>query len=414
MADPSAPLQPADKMPASSLSGHRRLGWGAAALLVAVGSAAGAAWHFGLPTPAAAQQAEAPPPPPPVTVSTPLERRLGGWTRFTGQFSAIDQVQLQAQVTGYLTEIHFTDGQIIHKGDLLFVIDPRPYEIQLEQAKAQLDDATAGLNLADRQLVRTTDLQHSDFASRDLLDQRVQAQRAAQASIEQAKAAIRSAELNLEFTHVTAPFSGRIGAHQVSVGSLVLGGTGAVTNTVLATIVSLDPIHLDFDMSEADYLAWRRYEQAAQAGAAADHNVDASLSDEQGWTRTGVLDFVDNQMDRSSGTIHARASLPNPDLLIAPGQFARLRLPTAAPHPVLLVPDAAVIADQSTKLVMTVAADGTVVPKLVQAGPLDGGLREITGGLAATDRVIINGLVRARPGAKVTPQAGSISVAASS
>lgn len=403
MSEPSDEHQPARR--------RSRLGWGAAALLVA-SAAGGAAWHYGQPRQAAAQQAA--PAPPAVTVSTPLERRVGGSTRFTGQFSAVDQVQLQAQVSGYLTEIHFTDGQIVHKGDLLFVIDPRPYEIQLAQAKAQLQTATAALELADRQLTRTTDLQHSDFASRDLLDQRVQAQRTAQASIEQAKASIRSAELNLEFSRITAPFSGRIGAHQVSIGNLVLGGPGAVANTVLATIVSLDPIHLDFDMSEADYLAWSRYEQATRAAGAVDRKVEASLSDEKDWSRVGVLDFVDNQMDRGSGTLHARATLPNPDLLIAPGEFARLRLPTAAPQPVLLVPDAALIADQSTKLVMTVAADGTVVPKLVQVGPLEGGLREITAGLGPTDRVIINGLMRARPGTKVTPQQGNITVATTS
>jgi RND family efflux transporter MFP subunit len=410
MADPTDEEHaPQHAAPVSGRS--HRFGWGAAAVLLALGSAAAAAWQYGRPTRASAQQADAAPPPPAVTVSTPLERRMGGSTTFTGQFSAVDQVQLQAQVTGYLTEIHFTDGQIVHKGDLLFVIDPRPYAIQLEQAKAQLDAATAALELAERQLTRTTDLQRSDFASRDLLDQRVQARRAAEASIEQAKAAIHSGELNLEFTRVTAPFSGRIGAHQISVGSLVLGGTGAVSNTVLATIVSLDPIHLDFDMSEADYLAWRHYEQAAQAGGALDRKVDASLSDETGWTRTGVLDFVDNQMDRGSGTLHARATLSNSDLLIVPGQFARLRVPTAAPRPVLLVPDAALIADQSTMLVMTVTADGTVVPKLVQVGQLEGDLREITAGLAASDRVIIAGLVRARPGAKVTPQPGNIKLA---
>ena len=271
----------------------------------------------------------------------------------------------------------------------------------------------AALDLANRQLKRTTELQRSDFASRDVLDQRIQAQRAAQAAVEQAKAAIRSAQLNLEFSHVTAPFSGRIGAHQVSVGGLVSGGSGAATSTLLTTIVSLDPIHLDFDMSEADYLAWRRYQQAQQAGGTVDRAVEASLSDEQGWTRSGVLDFVDNQMDRASGTIHARASLPNPDLLIAPGQFARLQLPTTAPRSVLLVPDAALVTDQSNKLVMTVAEDGTVVPKPVQIGPLSDGLRVITAGLAQSDRVIINGLMRARPGAKVTPQQGSIRIASS-
>jgi multidrug efflux system membrane fusion protein len=404
MADPSAMQHRA------RARGPRRLVWGAALLLL-TGVASFAGWRYGAAPSASAQQAV--PPPPAVTVSAPLERELAGWTRFTGQFSAVDQVELRAQVSGYLKEIHFTDGQIVHQGDLLFVIDPRPYEIQLQQAAAQYESGMAAIDLADRQLKRTTELQRSDFASRDVLDQRIQAQRAAQASVEQAKAAIRSAQLNLEFSRVTAPFSGRIGAHQVSVGGLVGGGSGAAGSTLLATIVSLDPIHLDFDMSEADYLAWSRYQQAQRGGDAVDRAVEASLSDEQGWVRRGVLDFVDNKMDRGSGTIHARASLPNPELLIAPGQFAKLRLPTTAPRTVLLVPDAALITDQSIKLVMTVSEDGTVVPKPVQVGPLSDGLRVITAGLSQSDRVVINGLMRARPGTKVTPQPGSITLAAS-
>jgi len=381
----------------------------AAALLGLAGVAGVAGWRYAGAPRAAAQQIA--PPPPAVTVSTPVERKLAGWTRFTGQFSAVDQVDLRAQVSGYLTEIHFTDGQLVQKGDLLFVIDPRPFQIQLAQANAQYQGAVAALDLASRQLKRTTELQRSDFASRDLLDQRAQAQQAAQAALEQAKAAIHAAQLNLEFTHIVAPFSGRIGAHQVSVGSLISGGAG--TSTKLATIVSLDPIHVDFDMSETDYLAWRRYQNAQRAGGTIDSTVEASLSDEQGWPRRGKLDFVDNQLDRGSGTIHARASLPNPDLLIAPGEFARLRLVTTAPRSVLLVPDAALVTDQSAKLIMTVDEGGTVVPKSVQTGQMSNGLRVITAGLAPSDRIVINGLMRVRPGAKVTPQQGTINLAAS-
>ncbi|MDR3537783.1 MAG: efflux RND transporter periplasmic adaptor subunit [Acetobacteraceae bacterium] len=408
MADPTdqhLPGRPAVR----PVRGRSRLLWGAAILIL--GGAGLGAWHYATGTQAAAQPIIMAPPP--VTVSAPLLRDLAGWTRFTGQFSAVDQVELRAQVSGYLTEIHFTDGQIVHKGDLLFVIDPRPYEIQLQQANAQYQTALASLDLTNQQLKRAAELQRRDFESRDVLDQRVQAQRSAQAAVEQATAAIHSAQLNLEFSHVTAPFGGRIGAHQISVGNLVQGGPGATSSTLLATIVSLDPIHLDFDMSESDYLAWRRYQEAAQANGAIDPTVEASLSDERGWARRGKLDFVDNQLDRSSGTIHARASLANPDLLIAPGQFASLRLPTTATRSVFLVPDAAVITDQSNKLVMTVAPDGTVVPKPIQVGPLNDGLRVVTAGLTQADRVVINGLVRARPGGKVTPQAGTIALAAS-
>ncbi len=372
--------------------------------------AAGAAWpvltwlHH---APTASAQPAAPPPPA-VTVSVPVQRDVASWTSFTGQFSAVDYVELRAQVGGYLTEIHFTDGQIVHQGDLLFVIDPRPYEIQLQQANAQLLSAVAGLDLANKEIVRTTELHRSDFASGELLDQRVQAQRSAQAALEQAKAGVRSAQLNLEFSRITAPLSGRISAHRASIGNLITGGQNGQTATLLTTIVSLDPIHLDFDMSEGDYLTYQRFLQSQHGGQPVDRTVEASLADEQGWTRRGVLDFMDNQMDRGSGTIHARATLPNPDLLIAAGQFARLRLPTSAPKPTLLVPDSAVSTDQSRKLVMTVAADGTVVPKPVEIGPLSGGLRVISSGLSPADRVIINGLMRARPGTKVTPQPGTI------
>jgi len=348
------------------------------------------------------------PPPPAVTVSAPLQRDLASWTTFTGQFSAVDYVELRAQVSGYLTEIHFTDGQIVHKGDLLFVIDPRPYEITLQQAGAQLLTAVASLELANKEIARTTELKRSDFASAELLDQRVQAQRSAQATVEQAKAAVRSAQLNLEFTRITAPLTGRISMHRSSIGNLIAGGQSGTTPTLLTTIVSLDPIHLDFDMSESDYLTYQRFLQSQHGGNQVDRTVEASLSDEQGWKHQGELDFVDNQMDRSSGTIHARASLPNPDMLIAGGEFGRLRLPTSAPKATLLLPDSAISTDQSRQLVMTVAADGTVVPKPVGVGPLRDGLREITSGLASTDRVIINGLMRARPGGKVTPQPGAI------
>jgi RND family efflux transporter MFP subunit len=381
------------------------------AAALALGAAAGlVAWRHGAPSQTGAQAAA--PPPPPVTVSAPVQREVAGWTRFIGQFSAVDAVDLRAQVSGYLTEIHFTDGQLVHQGDLLFVIDPRPFEIQLQQANAQYQSAIAQLDLANRQLQRTTELQRSDFASRDLLDQRLQAQRAAAASVQQAEAAIHSAQLSLEFSRIVAPFSGRIGAHQVSTGALVNGGNAA-NSTLLATIVSLDPIHLDFDMSEADYLAWNRYQETARSGGSVDRTVEASLSDEQDGARRGVLDFVDNQMDRSSGTIHARASLPNPDLMIAPGEFASLRVPTAPKRSVLLVPDVALVTDQSNKLVMTVAADGTVVPKRVQTGQMADGMRIITAGLTPGDRVIVNGLVRARPGTKVTPQFARTSLAES-
>jgi membrane fusion protein, multidrug efflux system len=344
---------------------------------------------------------------PSVTVSRPLQRDIDTRLGFLGQFSAIDRVELRAQVGGTLTEIHFQDGQIVYKGDLLFVIDPRPYEIKLAEAKAQLQTAIARVALANSQLVRAQSLRRSDFGTQETVDQRTNEQDAAKAAVEDAKARIRDAQLDLEYCRVTAPFTGRIGARQVSIGSLVAGSRAAVSpTTLLATLVSLDPIYLDFDMSESDYLTFSR-ERARLPAPLAD-KVAIGLSDETTFTRQGMLDFVDNALDRSSGTIHARATVPNPDLFLAPGQFARLRVAVAPPAPVLLLPDAAVLLDQSQHLVMTVAADGSVVPKIVQPGDLRGSLRVIRSGLKPSDRVVIDGLVRAAPGAKVAPQDGAI------
>jgi membrane fusion protein, multidrug efflux system len=348
-----------------------------------------------------------PPPVPPVTVSLPLQREVDSRAGFLGQFSAIDRVELRAQVGGTLTEIHFKDGQIVHQGDLLFVIDPRPYEIKLAQAKAALQTANARVELANTQLLRAQSLRHNEFATQETVDQRTNDQDAGQAAVEDAKARIRDAELDLEYCRVQAPFTGRIGARQVSLGSLVAGSRAAVSpTTLLATLVSLDPLYLDFDMSESDFLTFSR--ERARIGGPLANKVAIGLSDENTFARQGTLDFVDNTLDRSSGTIHARATVPNPDLFLAPGQFARLRVAIAPPAPVFLLPDAAVILDQSQRLVMTVAPDGTVKPKIVTTGELRGGLRVILSGLEATDRVVIDGLVRAMPGAKVAPQDGTI------
>jgi membrane fusion protein, multidrug efflux system len=351
----------------------------------------------------------APPPvgPLPVTVSKPLQRDIDTRLGFLGQFSAINRVELRAQVGGILTEIHFEDGQIVHKGDLLFTIDPRPYEIKLAQATAALQTATAHIALANNQLSRAQSLRRSDFATQETVDQRTSDQDASSAAVEDAKSRIRDAQLDLEYCRVTAPFTGRIGARQVSIGSLVAGSRAAVSpTTLLATLVSLDPIYLDFDMSESDFLTFSR-ERTKHGGPLAD-KVVIGLSDENNFSREGMLDFVDNALDRSSGTIHARATVPNADLFLAPGQFARLRVAVAPPTAVLMLPDAAVVLDQSQHLVMTVSSEGTVVPKIVETGDLRGGLRVIRSGLDAGDRVVIDGLVRAVPGSKVAPQDGAI------
>ncbi len=364
------------------------------------------AW-FGLAAHRGNQAAAAPSPAPLVTVSQPLQRTVDVRAGFLGQFSAIDRVELRAQVGGTLTEIHFKDGQIVRKGDLLFVIDPRPYEIKLEQAKAALQTANARVALASTQLSRAQSLKRNDYATQETVDQRTSDQDASQAAVEDARARVRDAELDLEYCRVRAPFTGRIGARQVSLGSLVAGSRAATSpTTLLATLVSLDPLYLDFDMSESDFLTFSR--ERARLGGPLANKVMIALSDENNFDREGTLDFIDNALDRSSGTIHARATVPNPDLFLAPGQFARLRVAIAPPAPVYLLPDAAVVLDQSQRLVMTVGPDATVKPKIVTTGDLRGGLRVIQSGLEAGDRVVIDGLVRAVPGAKVTPQDGAI------
>jgi RND family efflux transporter MFP subunit len=385
-------------------SSVRRPGWWRGVALIAVlaalaGVGGSQVWR------ADHRPALPPPPPPQVTVSVPLQQTVQATGRFLGQFSAVDSVELRAQVGGTLTAIDFQDGQVVHKGDPLFVIDPRPFQIRLEQATAELQTAQAKEKLSEVELWRAQQLKRTDFGTAESVDQRAADLRSQQAAIDTAQAAISDAQLDLEFARVTAPFTGRIGAHLVSVGSLVSGSRGGTTpTTLLATIVSLDPIYLDFDMSESDYLAY----QEVHHGAAPHDEVAISLDGDGHFDRHGTLDFIDNAVNRSSGTIRARATVPNPDLTITPGQFARLHLALGQPAPALLVPAAAVIPDQSRQVVMTVAADGTVVPKVVVTGELYQGLRVIRSGLAANDRVVIDGLVRARPGVKVKPVAGTI------
>lgn len=349
------------------------------------------------------------PPPPSVTVSPPLQKEITEWDQFTGQFQAVDFVEIRARVAGYLTEIHFQDGQTVKKGDLLFVIDPRPYEAALASMRAQLSQAEAQVDLAQVQLKRSSELRKRDFEPASAYDQRVSDLKVATAAVEAAKAAIRTAELNVEFTRITAPMAGRISRHQVSIGNLISGGEGGAA-TLLTTIVSLDPIYFNFDMSEADYLAYQRATEKGLMRSTRDNTVAVSLrlTDEKGWPHEGRLNFVENRVDRSSGTIRVRAVFPNPNLLFTAGQFGRIRIPGSEPYKAILVPDAAVVTDQSRKIVLTVNDENVVVPKIIRPGPNYEGLRIVRSGLQPTDKVVINGLLRARPGSKVAPKPGTI------
>jgi RND family efflux transporter MFP subunit len=354
--------------------------------------------------------ARAIPLPPPVTVIQPLQRNLETRLGFLGQFAAVEQVELRAQVGGTLTEIHFTDGDNVKKGDLLFVIDPVPYQIKLSQAAAQLESAKAGLELANHELVRAQTLKDTDAGSTENVEQRTADEQSAQAAVDGAAALVRDARFDLDHCRITAPFSGRIGNHKVSIGNLVAGSrAGTSSTTLLATMVSLDPIWLNFDMSESSYMAFQR-QRAKTRGPLAD-KVYVSLGDERKFEREGTLDFIDNALDRGSGTIHARATLQNREALLTPGGFGRVRLAISTPAPAFLVPDAAVLSDQSDHAVLILGKDNVVVQKKVEIGDVRGGLRVILAGLAPTDKVIVEGIPSARPGSPVSPQAGSIQFA---
>ncbi|WP_233836541.1 efflux RND transporter periplasmic adaptor subunit [Paraburkholderia sp. ZP32-5] len=347
------------------------------------------------------------PPPPSVSVSAPLQRDIEGRLGFLGQFSAVNRVELRAQVGGTLVRIDFKDGDIVHKGDVLFEIDPEPYQIKLSEATAALESANARLALATRELARAQELQRAEAGTVENVDQKVAEQRAAQAALDNANALVRDARFDLDRCKITAPFTSRIGTHLVSTGNLVSGNrAGSGPTTLLATLVSLDPIYLDFDISENDYAAFQRA-RANRSGPLADA-VTISPTGDSGFSRSGTLDFIDNTLDRSSGTIHARATIPNSDLSLTPGGFSRVRLATTAPQPALLVPDAAVLEDQTDHMVYVVGNDNVVTPRKVEVGDLRGGLRVIRSGLAATDRVVIDGIPSVRPGSKISPHAGTI------
>lgn len=356
-----------------------------------------------LPSVAAAQTAQQSPPPA-VTVAQPLRRSVTQWDEHTARLEPSARVELRARVSGQVERVHFRDGQVVRPGDLLFTIDPRPFEVAVEVARAEVARAQARLDLAEQEVERTLPLMRDRIAPQSQLDTRRAAQREAAAALAAARAQLRNAELELSWTEIRAPIGGLVSDRRVDAGNLVQQGA-----TLLTTILTLDPIYAVFDTSEADHLRLARLARSAArpSDRAGGNPVRLRLADEEGWERQGRMDFLDTALDPRSGTVRARAVLPNPDLFLTPGMFARLRLWTGEGE-ALLVPDAAIAADQSARVVLTVAADGTVVPKPVTLGPVVDGLRVVRGGLAPEDRVVIAGLHRARPGARVTAEAGRI------
>lgn len=355
------------------------------------------------------------PSPPQVTVAKPTKRLVADNDEYVGRFVAVDAIEVRARVSGYLGTVHFKDGQLVKQGDLLFTIDRRPFEASLAQARANLSQARANLAYAEADLERGQNLVRGSTITQQTFDQRLQAKRVAEASVSAQDAAVRQAMLDLEFTELRAPVSGRIGDRRVSAGNLVTGGTTGNT-TLLATITSIDPIRFEFSMDETSYL---RYTRLAGAGAAATGRgvglpVRLKLIDEPKFAHVGKTDFLDNAIDSASGTIRGRAEFANSGGTFTPGMFARVQVVVAAPAEALLVPDVAIGTEQVRKFVLVVDKENVARPKYVTLGPAVDDLRVVTAGLEPDDRVIVNGLMRARPGVRVAPQeiAGSADASA--
>ncbi len=351
------------------------------------------------------QKQTAAPPPPTVTIATPVKRAVVDQDEYVGRFVAVESVEVRARVSGYLDRIDFTDGQMVKQGDLLFTVDKRPFETTLDQAKANLAQARANLAFAETDLNRGAALVKERTITEQTFDQRTQAKRVAEASVQAQEAAVRQATLDLEFTELRAPVAGRIGDRRVSLGNLVTGGTSGNT-TLLATIVSVDPIRFEFTFDEASYLRYERLAKGGREMTSRDASVVVALKllDEPDFQHKGRMDFVDNVIDRSSGTIRGRAVFANPDGVFTPGMFARVQIPGSPSYTALLVPDTAIGTEQARKYVLVADSDDIVRIKYVTPGQLSGNLRVIKSGIDENDRVIVNGLMRARPNQKVNPQ----------
>ena len=349
------------------------------------------------------------PPPPKVKVVQAVAREITEWDEYTARLDAIDSVEVRPRVSGYLQSIHFQDGAIVHKGDLLFLIDPRPYEAALRRAEADVDLAESRLALARKNFARAADLLASHAISQEESDIRASNLRQAEASVGEAQAAVDAARLEVEFTRVSAPVAGRVGRKLVTEGNLINGGVGT-QGTLLTTIVSLDPIYAYFEADEGALLKYSRLARTGQRPSSRDYKnpVHVALADEEGFPHDGVMDFVDNQVDRGTGTIVGRALLPNPDLSLIPGLFARLRLPGSGQYRAILLPDEAIGSDQSQKFVYLVDGESKAQYRTVKIGPLVDGLRVVREGVTPEDWVVVAGLQRVRPGLNVDAQRETI------
>ncbi|MCW3836924.1 efflux RND transporter periplasmic adaptor subunit [Sphingomonas canadensis] len=393
----AAELQPRLKL----LHGRFRTlkGWQRGAVIASPLVLAAAVWGVG----ARQAPAAAAPPPPAVVVAAPLAREVAEWDDYIGRFEPSQSVEVRPRISGAVVAIHFTDGAIVRKGQLLFTIDQRPFAAALAEARAGQASAQSDLALARADLERALRLIEADAVSQSEVDRLRARVQAASAALAGAQARVRSRALEMEFTQVRAPITGRISDRRVDAGNLVSAGEGPA-GTLLTTINALDPIYFSFNGSEALYLKARR----AQDAGAAPSPVEIRLQDEAEFKWKGRLDFTDNGLDPKSGTIRGRAVLPNPDLFLAPGMFGNMRLSTGGSGQALLVPETAIVTDQARKIVLVVGKDGTVAAKPVELGATVDGLRIVRSGLAAGDRVVISGIQLARPGGKVDAKPGRI------
>jgi multidrug efflux system membrane fusion protein len=343
-------------------------------------------------------------PPPQVSVAQVLEKRVKDWDEFTGRLQAVETVEIRPRVSGYIDKVAFTEGSQVKRGDLLFVIDPRPYQAEYDHAAADVKRFKTALDLARIELVRVQRLKDSGAVSEEELDERKSTTAQAEANVAGAEAALETASLNLNFTRVTSPIDGKVSRAEVTRGNLVTGGING--GTLLSSVVSMNPIYLYFDADEQSYL---RYAHTAHSGVgpgsnAAQNPVQVGLANEEGFPHAGTVDFVDNQLNPQTGTIRARAVLQNKDGLFTPGLFARVQLLVSGEYSAILIEDRAVNTDQSQKYVLVLGPNNQIEYRKVTLGRVIDGLRVVREGLKPGDVIVVNGAQRVHPGVTVTPQ----------
>jgi multidrug efflux system membrane fusion protein len=350
----------------------------------------------------------APPPPPQVTVAHVIERDVTEWDEFTGRLQAVDSVEVRPRVSGYVSAVRFSEGAMVRRGDLLFQIDPRPFQAEVDRLRAEVNRARATVQRANSELERAERLRSENAISNEEHDRRAAVAQESAAQVAAVEAALRAAELNLEFTQVTAPISGRVSRAIVTEGNLVSGGSGEAT--LLTTVVSLDPVYAYFDADEQIFLKYTAGTNKAGNRGAIDRHIRMALANEEGFPRVGQLDFLDNQLDGATGTIRGRAVFRNNDGQLTPGLFVRLRLAGTGTYHGLLIQDRAVGTDLSKRFVYVVTAKNEIEYRPVTLGPIVDGLRVVKSGLKAGEPVVVNGLQRIRPGVQVTPMTESTPV----